>query len=311
MSYNLNGKKIWVTGHRGMVGSALVRRLKRENCTILVADHQELDLTRQNAVETWINKQKPDAVIVAAAKVGGIHANATYPVDFLYNNVMIAANVIHASYESGVEKLLMLGSSCTYPRLAPQPIAENSLLTGPLEPTNEWYAVAKITAIKLAQAYRRQFGADFISAMPANSYGPGDNFSPENSHVIPGLIRRLHEAKENGTPTVEIWGTGMARREFIFVNDLADALVFLLKTYSDEAIINVGTGDDIAIGDMARLLASIIGYEGEFRFNTDKPDGMPRKLLDSSQLQEIEWMPETALDDGLRKSYDWFLENVL
>lgn len=294
-----------------MVGSALVRRLKSENCSVLTVDHSELDLTRQSDVEAWLAKNKPDTVIVAAAKVGGIHANATYPVEFLYNNVMIESNIISASHQFGVEKLLMLGSSCTYPRLAPQPISEESLLSGPLEPTNEWYAVAKIVGAKLTQAYRQQFDANFITAMPANSYGPHDNFSPENSHVIPGLMRRLHEAKEQSVPSIEIWGTGKPTREFIYVDDMADALVFLLKSYSSKDIINVGTGEDVAIGDMAHILAKVVGYEGEFHFNTDKPDGMPRKLLDSARLHAMGWKPQTSLEEGLRKSYQWFLDHIL
>ena len=307
MSFDLTGKKIWVAGHRGMVGRAIVRQLETENCTILSVDRNDLDLTRQADVEAWMGKHRPDAVIIAAAKVGGIQANAAYPVDFLYSNLMIEANIVEGAHKTGVKKLLLLGSSCSYPRLAEQPISEDALLTGPLEPTNEWNAIAKIAGLKLTQAYRQQYNSDFIAAMPAASYGIGDNFDPENCHVIPGLMRRMHEAKENQATSIEIWGSGKPRREFIFVDDMADALIFLLKTYSEKHPINIGIGSDVTIKDLAHKIAGVVDYKGKLVFNTDKPDGMPRKLLDSSRLTSMGWTPKVVLEEGLLQSYNWFL----
>ncbi|GAB6054604.1 GDP-L-fucose synthase [Magnetospira thiophila] len=305
--FSLRGKRVFVAGHRGMVGCALIRRLASESCHLLTVDRAQLDLTRQDQVVDWFASQRPEVVIAAAAKVGGIQANDSLPVDFLYDNLMIEANLIQAAWRSGVEKLLFLGSACIYPRHAAQPITEDALLTAPLEPTNQWYAVAKIAGIKLCQAYRRQHGADFITAIPANLYGPGDNFSLSGGHVIPSLMRKLHEAARNGADSVEIWGTGKPLREFLHVDDLADALVFLLGHYSEDAPINVGAGSDQSIAEVARLLAEVTGYTGAFRFDSDKPDGMPRKLLDSSRLTAIGWTPKIALAEGLSATYDWFL----
>ena len=305
--YALEGRRIFVAGHKGMVGAAIVRRLAGENCEILTADRHTVDLTRQRETARYIAELKPDAVIVAAAKVGGIFANDSQPVDFLLDNLAIAQNVISASYESGVQKLLFLGSSCVYPRMAPQPIAEESLLTGSLEPTNEWYAIAKIAGIKLCQAYRRQYGADFISVMPTNLYGPGDNYHPQHSHVPAALIRRMHEAKMAGLRAVTIWGTGTPRREFLYVDDLADACVFVLKHYSDAPPLNVGTGEDVTIAEFARHVADVVGFSGGFEFDTSKPDGTPRKRLDVSRLRTLGWCAETPLHQGLVKSYSDFL----
>lgn len=301
--YSLKNKRVFVAGHRGMVGSALVRRLGQEGCEILTAPRQTLDLTYQDQVDAWMRAHRPHAVIIAAAKVGGILANNSFPVDFLHQNLAIANNLIHAAYETGVEKLLYLGSSCIYPREAPQPLREEYFMTGPLEPTNEWYAVAKIAGIKLAQAYRRQYGCDFISAMPTNLYGPGDNYHPEHSHVVAALIRRFHEAKMDKAQAVEIWGTGKPRREFMYVEDCADALVFMLKNYSDEGFLNVGTGEDISIADFAREVARVVGWQGELRFNTEKPDGMMRKLMDVSKLRNLGWQAQTTIQQGLPKAY--------
>jgi GDP-L-fucose synthase len=275
----LAGKRVFVAGHRGMVGSALVRRLANEQCEILAASRRELDLTRQEAVERWMQKERPNVVLLAAAKVGGILANNTYPADFLYDNIVIETNLINAAYRAGVEKLVFLGSSCIYPKLAPQPIEESALLSGPLEPTNEWYAVAKIACIKLCQAYRRQHGCDFISAMPTNLYGPGDNFDLSTSHVIPALIRKIHQAKLWQRDEVAIWGSGTPRREFLHVDDCADAVIHITKTYSQEEHINVGSGEDLRIIDLARLIARAIGFEGEIIHDLSKPDGTPRKLM--------------------------------
>jgi GDP-L-fucose synthase len=307
MPFDLAGKRVWIAGHRGMVGGAIVRRLAGEDCTVI---RDTVDLTRQADVGAFVDQNRPDAVVLAAAKVGGIHANATYPVDFLYDNLMIEANVIHACARAGVAKLLFLGSSCIYPAAAPQPIAEHALLTGPLEPTNEGYAVAKIAGIKLCQAYRRQDGCDFIAAMPTNLFGPGDYFHPENSHVPAALLRRIHEARETGAPTVTVWGSGRPRREFLYVDDLADACVFLLRHYSDEAPINVGTGADIAIADFAAILCDIIGYAGTLTYDTRRPDGVPRKVLDVSRLSNMGWRAPTPLREGLRMYYRWFLDHL-
>lgn len=309
-TYNLTGKRIYVAGHRGMVGAALVRRLALENCTVLTAGRADVDLKRQAEVEAWVAAQKPDAVIVAAAKVGGILANDSLPADFLYDNLMIEANLVEASHRADVEKLLFLGSSCIYPRLAPQPMREDSLLTGPLEPTNEWYAVAKIAGIKLAQAYRRQHGADFISAMPTNLYGPHDNFDLQSSHVLPALLRKAHEAKLAGAKSMQIWGTGSALREFLHVDDCADALVFLLKDYSGAEHVNVGSEEEISILDLAQLIAEVVGFDGEIVTDPGKPDGTPRKLMDGSKLRDMGWRPKVGLRDGIAETYRWYLANV-
>jgi GDP-L-fucose synthase len=310
VSYDLSGKRVLVAGHRGMVGSALLRRLLAEPVQLLTAPRDALDLERQTEVEAWLAAHRPQVVIVAAAKVGGILANATHPVDFLERNLLIELNLIRASFAAGVEKLLFLGSSCIYPRDCPQPIREDYLLTGPLEPTNEAYALAKIAGVKLCQAYRRQHGADFISAMPTNLYGPGDNFDLEASHVVPALIRKMHEAKQRGAPAVEIWGTGFPRREFLHVDDLADACLFLLERYQDEAPINVGCGEDVTIAELARTIQAVIGYRGALGFDPGKPDGTPRKLLDTTRLTRLGWRPRIGLRDGLAHTYRWFLEHA-
>jgi GDP-L-fucose synthase len=305
--YGLTSKRVWIAGHRGMVGAALVRRLSAEPCEMLTADRATLDLTNPAAVQAWMAHAKPHAVIVAAAKVGGILANDTYPAAFLYENLMIETSIIHAAHQSGVEKLLFLGSSCIYPRLAAQPIDEEALLTGPLEPTNEWYAIAKIAGIKLAQAYRQQYGCDFISAMPTNLYGPGDNYDLQTSHVLPALIRKAHEAKLANAPTLTIWGTGSPRREFMHVDDCADALVHLLQVYSAPGHINIGVGDDISIREVAKLVADVVGYQGTIITDTTKPDGTPRKLMNSARLQALGWSPKINLRTGLQHTYAAYL----
>jgi GDP-L-fucose synthase len=309
--YPLAGKRVWVAGHRGMVGSALVRRLAGEDCEVLTAGRQECDLVRQEQVERWLEAARPDAVIVAAAKVGGILANDRYPAEYLYDNLMIEANVIHTAQRTGVAKLLFLGSSCIYPKLAPQPMPEEALLEGQLEPTNQWYAIAKIAGIKLCQAYRRQYGCDFISAMPTNLYGPGDNFDLLGSHVVPALIRKMHEAKTGGAAEVEIWGTGRPRREFLHVDDLADACVHLLKVYSGGLHINVGCGADQTIAELAEIIRRVVGFGGRLRFNSERPDGTPRKLLDTSRLTALGWRPRIALEQGLADAYRWYRERVV
>jgi GDP-L-fucose synthase len=296
-----------VAGHKGMAGSAIVRRLGREGCEILTADRRSVDLGRQEAVERYFAETRPDVVILAAARVGGIVANNDFPVDFLADNLAIELNVIRTAHQVGVEKLLFLGSTCIYPRLAAQPLQEDSLLTGPLEPTNEWYAVAKIAGIKLCQAYRRQYGASFISVMPTNLMGPGDNFHPTHSHVVAALIRRFHEARESGARTVTVWGTGTPKREFLYVDDLADACIFVLKTYDDEGILNVGTGTDISIAEFARLVADVVGYRGLIDYDTSKPDGTPRKLVDVSRLTALGWTAKTPLRESVARSYEAFL----
>jgi GDP-L-fucose synthase len=308
--FELAGRRVYVAGHRGMVGAAVARRLARENCELLTAGRETLDLRRQAEVERWLEDAKPDVVVVAAATVGGIQANATRPAEFLYDNLAIEANLIHGARRAGAKKLLFLGSTCIYPRLAPQPMREEHLLTGPLEATNEWYAIAKIAGIKLCDAYRRQYGCDFISAQPTNLYGPYDNFDPVASHVIPALMRRIHEAKEAGAPSVEIWGSGTPTRDFLHVDDLADALVFLLKRYSAEGHVNVGTGEEIAILELARLIAGIVGYRGRLATNPDMPDGTPRKVTDATKLAALGWRPRIALRDGLADTYRWFCENI-
>jgi GDP-L-fucose synthase len=293
-----------------MVGSAIVRRLADEGCEVVRERRDEVDLRRQAEVEAFMAARKPDLVFLAAARVGGIHANATYPADFLHDNLMIEATIIHACAGQGVEKLLFLGSSCIYPREAPQPLMEDALLTGPLEPTNEGYAIAKIAGIKLCQAYRRQHGLDFIAAIPTNLYGPGDNFHPENSHVPAALLRRMHEAREAGAPEVTIWGSGRPRREFLYVDDLADACVFLMARYSDAAPINVGTGEDLSIADFAEAIRATVGFTGAFRYDTSRPDGAARKLLDVSRINGLGWRPRTSLSDGLAMYYRWFLDHI-
>lgn len=304
----LAGKRIFVAGHNGMVGSAIVRRLQAENCEILTAGRRKLDLKQQASVDDWMEKTRPDLVFLAAAKVGGIAANDARPADFLYDNLMIEANLIEASFRVGVEKLLFLGSSCIYPKFADQPIVEGSLLTGPLEPTNEWYAIAKIAGIKLAQAYRKQHGCDFISAMPTNLYGPGDNFDLETSHVLPALIRKAHEAKLRGDKELVMWGTGSPRREFLHADDCADALVFLMENYSGYEHVNVGSGTDCSILDLTKLVCRVVGFEGEITHDLSKPDGTPRKLMDGSKLKAMGWQPQRTLEDGIKTTYEWFLQ---
>ena len=305
MTFSLAGKSIFVAGDGGMVGSAIVRRLAGEQCEVLTAP-RTLDLREQAQSRDWFAANRPEVVVVAAAKVGGILANDSYPGEFLYDNLMIEANVIEAARQHGTAKLLFLGSSCIYPRLAPQPIAEEALLTGPLEPTNEWYALAKIAGIKLCQAYRRQYGCDFISAMPTNLYGSGDNFDLESSHVLPALIRKAHEAKLSGASEMVVWGSGVPLREFLHVDDLADACVFLLRRYSDESHINVGSGSEISILDLAAMVARIVGYEGAILCDPSKPDGTPRKLMDSGRVEALGWRPSIALEDGIADVYRRF-----
>jgi GDP-L-fucose synthase len=309
--YRLAGRRVWVAGHGGMVGAALVRRLAHEDCEILTVGRAEVDLRRQSDVEAWLADVKPQAVVMAAATVGGIQANDSRPAEFIYDNLAIETNVVHGAWRCGVEKLLFLGSSCIYPRDAAQPMAEDALLTGPLEATNQWYAVAKIAGLKLCQAYRRQYGCDFITAMPANLYGPGDNFDPASSHVIAALLHKAHEAKTAGAEALAVWGSGRPRREFLYVEDLADALAFLLQNYSGEAHVNVGAGKDIAIGELAALIAEVTGFAGDLVFDPSKPDGTPRKLLDVSRLRALGWAPSTGLRDGLAQTYRWYCENAL
>ncbi|MSO54540.1 MAG: GDP-L-fucose synthase [Rhodospirillales bacterium] len=308
--YRLAGKRLWVAGHRGMVGAALVRRLKRENCEILTATKAELDLRRQADVEAWVRAHRPQAVIVAAAMVGGIHANSSRPAEFIYDNLMIESNVVHAAMEQKVEKLMLLGSSCIYPRLAEQPMTEAALLTGPLEPTNQWYAIAKIAGIKACQAYREQYGCDFIAAQPTNLYGPNDKFDLEASHVIPALLMKAHHAKTANLNRLEIWGSGTPKREFLFVDDLADALVFLMTRYSGAEHVNVGSGEEVTIRELAETVARVVGYRGTLAFNASRPDGPPRKLLDSARINAMGWRATTSLADGLKVAYDWFVANV-
>jgi GDP-L-fucose synthase len=301
--FHLRGKRVYIAGHKGMMGSAIVRQLANERSEILVADRQTLDLTNQQATEDWLAQMRPDAIFLAAGLVGGIYANNTYPADFIANNLAIALNVIRGAHKVGVKKLLALGSSCIYPKLAPQPMTEDALLTGPLEPTNEWYAIAKIAAIKLCEAYRKQHGCDFISVMPTNLYGLNDNYHPENSHVPAALIRRFHEAKLANAPTVTVWGSGTPRREFLYADDAADACVFVMKHYSELGFLNVGTGEDVTIGEFARLVADVVGYKGKIVYDTSQPDGAPRKLLDVSKINNLGWAPKTQLRDGLARTY--------
>lgn len=305
--FPLNGKRVWVAGHTGMVGGALIRRLRSIDCEVVTASRQALDLTRQADVEDWMADRRPDAIIVAAGRVGGIHANDSYPADFVHDNLMIATNIIHAAHVLSVGKLLYLGSSCVYPRQAPQPMSEDRLLTGALEPTNQWYAVAKIAGIRMCQAYRRQYGRDFISVMPANLYGPGDNYHALNAHVPAALIRRFHEARVRGDAEVTVWGTGTPRREFLYVDDLADACIFALERWSDEGLLNIGTGTDMTISAFADLVASVVGFGGRIVFDTSRPDGAPRRRLDISRMSAAGWRFRTPLREGLKAAYDDFL----
>jgi GDP-L-fucose synthase len=308
--FDLSGKKVYVAGHRGMVGSALVRRLATEACEIVTAGRETVDLSRQADVENFVAATRPDVMVVAAAKVGGILANDTYPADFLMENLLIETNLMRAAHENGVNRVLFLGSSCIYPRLAPQPITEDSLLTGPLESTNEWYAIAKIAGIKMAQAYRRQHGRDYISAMPTNLYGPGDNFDLKSSHVLPALIRKAHEARLRGDKSITVWGTGSPRREFLHADDCADALVFLLKTYSGDTHVNVGSGEDVTILELTKLVCEVVGFEGEIVHDLSKPDGTPRKLMSADKLRGMGWAPRIELRQGIEATYAWFLEHI-
>lgn len=301
--FPLAGKRVWVAGHRGMVGSAIVRRLASEGCEVILAGREVVDLKRQDQVQAWMAKEKPDAIFLAAAKVGGILANDSFPADFLYDNLMIEANIIEAAYREGVAKLLFLGSSCIYPKFAEQPIREDSLLTGALEPTNEWYAIAKIAGIKLAQAYRKQHGCDFISAMPTNLYGPGDNFDLNSSHVLPALIRKAHEAKISGADSITIWGTGTPRREFLHADDCADACVFLMRTYSGFEHVNVGSGEDLTILELATLVCEAIGFSGKIATDASKPDGTLRKLMSTVKLRAMGWSPRSDLRAGIAAVY--------
>lgn len=306
--YELAGKRVYVAGHRGMVGSALMRRLASEGCELITADRKQVDLRRQAETEAFIAEKRPQLVFLAAATVGGILANRDHPGTFIYDNLAIETNVLEAARRANVEKLVLLGSSCIYPKHAPQPITEDALLTGALEPTNEWYAIAKIAGIKMAQAYRRQYGCDFISLQPTNLYGPGDNFDPESSHVAAGLLRRFHEAMREGRDEVIVWGTGTPLREFLHSDDLADACVFLAKGYSGDDIVNIGIGSDLSIAELARLIADTVGFRGAIGFDPSKPDGTPRKLLDVSRLTKMGWTASISLDDGLRRYYAGFLE---
>jgi GDP-L-fucose synthase len=303
--------KIYVAGHRGLVGAAVARALEQQGYTnLLVRTHRELDLTDQAAVREFLDRERPNAVIMAAARVGGIHANNTRPAEFIRDNLLMQDNIIDASYRAGVEKFVFLGSSCIYPKLAPQPIKEDYLLSGALEPTNEWYAVAKIAGLKMCQAYRRQYGFNAISLMPTNLYGPGDNFDLQNSHVLPALIRRFHEAKERGDATLSVWGTGTPRREFLHVEDLADAVVYLLRTYDGEPIVNIGWGEDVTIRELAETVANVARFKGGLEFDSSKPDGTPRKLLDTSRLSSLGWRPKIRLREGIEGTYAWFKQHI-
>src|SRR5665213_1667091 len=305
--FELKGKTVFVAGHRGMVGSALLRRLEREDVRLQTIARREVDLRDQAAVSAWFTANRPQVVFLAAAKVGGIVANNTLRAEFIYDNLIIAANVIHAAHVNGAEKLMFLGSSCIYPKLAPQPLREDSMLTGPLEPTNEPYAIAKIAGIKMVEAYRSQFGSDFINVMPTNLYGPGDNYHPEYSHVVAALIRRFHEARLSGASNVMVWGTGTPRREFLFVDDLADACIHLMKTYSSDELVNIGTGEDITIAEFARVVAAAVGYDGAISFDPSRPDGTPRKWLDVGRLEKLGWRARTSLGDGIKLAYQAYL----
>ncbi|MDA0703046.1 MAG: GDP-L-fucose synthase [Proteobacteria bacterium] len=308
--YPLAGRRVWVAGHRGMVGAAIVRRLEREDCEILTVGRETVDLRRQAETEDWLAETRPDAVFLAAATVGGILANDSRPADFIYDNLVIETNIVHGAHKAGVGKLLFLGSSCIYPRMAPQPISEDALLTGPLEPTNQWYAIAKIAGLKLCEAYRRQHGADFISAMPTNLYGPGDNFDLASSHVVPALMAKAHRAKTEGAGEIVIWGSGTPRREFLYVDDLADALVHLMQHYSEAETINVGTGEDVTIRELADRVAEAVGFEGGFAYDSEKPDGTPRKLLDVGRIRAFGWQAGTGLREGLAATYAWYSDHL-
>jgi GDP-L-fucose synthase len=310
VAFELKGKSVYVAGHRGMVGNALARRLEREDIKLVTVDRRDVDLCDQAAVFDWFARVRPQVVFLAAAKVGGIVANNTLRAEFIYDNIAIAANVIQAAHQNCAEKLMFLGSSCIYPKLAQQPLREDSVLSGPLEPTNEPYAIAKIAGIKLAEAYRSQYGSDFISVMPTNLYGPGDNYHPEMSHVVAALIRRFHEAKVSGAKNVIVWGTGTPRREFLYVDDMADACVHLMQTYSSAELVNIGTGEDITIAEFARVVAQIVGYSGEISFDSSRPDGTPRKLLDVSRLARLGWRATTSLHDGLKRAYSAYLSST-
>jgi len=308
--FELQGKTVFVAGHRGMVGSALVRRLARENVELLTTGRGELDLRDQAAVFDWFARKRPQVIFLAAAKVGGIYANNELRAEFIYDNLAIATNVIHAAHVNGADKLMFLGSSCIYPKLAPQPLREDSILSGPLEPTNEPYAIAKIAGIKMVEAYRSQYGCDFINVMPTNLYGPGDNYHPQYSHVFAALIRRFHEAKVAGLANVVVWGTGTPRREFLYVDDMADACVYLMKTYSEMELINIGSGRDLTIAEFADLVAATVGYTGTISYDTSRPDGTPRKLLDVDRLARLGWRARTSLEDGLRLAYQAYLSET-
>lgn len=304
VNFSLKGKRVWVAGHRGMAGSAVVRRMAAERCELVSVGREQLDLRNQGAVEAWMQTMRPHVVFVAAATVGGIVANDSRPAEFIYDNLAIQTNIVHGAWRSGVEKLLFLGSSCVYPKLAAQPLTEDALLTGPLEPTNQWYAIAKIAGVKMCQAYRRQYGCDFISAMPTNLYGPGDNYDLQQGHVVAALQMKIHQAKEGGARTVEIWGSGTPRREFLYVDDLADALVFMIKHYSDEPHVNVGTGTDVTISELAELIAKVAQYEGTFVYDRSKPDGTPRKVMDVARLTALGWKAKTSLERGIKQAYE-------
>jgi GDP-L-fucose synthase len=309
-SYTLRSKRIWVAGHRGLVGSALVRRLQREGCEIVTAPRESVDLRNPEQLERWLREVRPQAVFLAAARVGGIYANDTRPAEFIYDNLMIQAVVVEAARRANVEKLMLLGSSCIYPRLAPQPIPESALLTGSLEPTNQWYAIAKIAGIKLGQAYRRQYGCDFVSVMPTNLYGPGDNFDLLQSHVVPALIVKAHRAKLAQAPTMEVWGTGAVRREFLYVDDAADGMVYLMQNFSDEGIVNLGPGFDVPIRDLVDMICKVVGYKGGIRYDASRPDGAPRKMVDTSYAASLGWRARTPLATGLEETYRWYVDNV-
>ncbi len=311
LNISLQGKRIWVVGHRGMVGSALLRRLANEDCQLLTVDRQHLDLRQQLATEAWMAEHKPDIIFLAAATVGGIAANDSRPAEFIYDNLAIASNVINAAWKQKVHKLLFLGSSCIYPKFSEQPIPESALMSGALEPTNEWYAIAKITGVKLCQAYRKQYGCDFISAMPTNLYGMNDNFHPEYSHVLPAILHKAHQAKINQAPHFEVWGTGKAKREFLYVDDLADASVFLMQQYSSPEPINVGVGDDVSIQELTAIISKVVGFKGSVVYDNSRPDGTPRKLLNVEKLSALGWQAKTSLEEGLKLTYQWYQEQFV